>query len=113
MVCEVCEARKRVNRERVRRYRFKLKEKVVLHKIFSVYDSKTGAYCAPFFMKARGEALRSFSDTAMGKDTLISSHPEDFTLFELGEYDDSCAKFTLYDTPVSLGVAIELLPKSS
>lgn len=110
MVCKVCERRRQLGRERVRKFRLN-KENVVLHKIFSVFDSKTASYCAPFFLKARGEAIRSFADTAQGKDTLISTHPEDFTLFELGEYDDSCAKFTLYDTPLSLGVAIELIPR--
>lgn len=83
----------------------------MLHKIFAVYDSKTGAYCAPFFLKARGEALRSFIDTAQGNDTLISKHPEDFTLFELGEYDDLTASFKIHPSPVSLGVAVELIPK--
>lgn len=111
MVCRVCERRRRLGRDRVRKFRLNNKENAVLHKVFTVFDSKTGSYCAPFFLKARGEAIRSFTDTAMGKDSLISSHPEDFTLFELGEYDDSCAKFFLHDTPVSLGVAIELLPR--
>lgn len=110
MGCKICDERKRVNRERVRRYRLK-KRSMMLHKIFSVFDSKVGSYCAPFFLKARGEALRSFIDTAQGKDSLISTHPEDFTLFELGEYDDSSAKFIIYDTPVSLGVALELIPR--
>lgn len=83
----------------------------MLHKVFSVFDSKTGFFCPPFFLKARGEALRSFADTAQGKDTLISSHPEDFSLFELGEFDDSSAVFTLHPAPISLGTAIELLPR--
>lgn len=112
MVCKVCEARRRKGRERIRRFRSKLKERHVL-KIFTVYDSKTGIYCSPFYLKARGEALRSFIDTASGnsKDTLIASHPEDFTLFELGEYDDCTGTFDLYPAPVSCGNALELLPR--
>ena len=82
----------------------------MLHKVFTVFDSKIGSYCAPFFLKARGEAIRSFVDTAQGKDSLISSHPEDFTLFELGEFDDLNATFVLHPTPISLGVAVELIP---
>lgn len=78
-------------------------------KIFTVFDSKTGSYCSPFFLRSRGEAIRSFVDTAQGKDSLISSHPADFTLFELGDFDEGCAKFVAYETPVSLGIASELI----
>lgn len=82
------------------------------HKIFSVYDSKSGYYCSPFFLKSTGEALRSFMDTASGKkDSMISQHPEDFTLFELGTYDEIKAVFEVYPSPRSLGVAIELISK--
>lgn len=82
----------------------------MLQKIFTVYDSKVGAYLPPFFMSARGEALRAFVDTISDDKSVISKHPEDYTLFELGEYDNLTAKFDMYETPVSLGVAIELIP---
>lgn len=82
-------------------------------KIFCVYDSKVEAYMSPFFMQSRGQALRAFVDTAEGKETQIGKHPADFTLFELGEYDDSSARFSLHVTPVSLGVAVELLSSTS
>lgn len=79
-------------------------------KMFAVYDSKVGAYMAPFFMQSSGQALRAFIDTAQDKETQIGKHPEDFTLFELGEYDDSCASLHQLDVPTSLGVALQLLP---
>lgn len=79
-------------------------------KMFAVYDSKVGAYMAPFFMSSTGQALRAFIDTASDKETQVGKHPEDFTLFELGEYDDSCAVIHSLDTPKSIGVAIHLLP---
>lgn len=79
-------------------------------KVFSVYDSKVEAYIQPFFMQSRGQAIRAFGDTAADVSTNIGKHPADFTLFELGEFDDTTAKFDMYNTPVSIGVAIELLP---
>lgn len=79
-------------------------------KIFSVYDSKVEAYIQPFFMQSRGQAIRSFGDIAGDKTTNIGKHPADFTLFELGEFDDSNASFSMHNTPISIGVAIELLP---
>lgn len=80
-------------------------------KVFCVYDSKAEAYMSPFFMHSRGQALRAFGDTAQDSESQIGKHPEDFTLFELGEYDDDSASFHLLSTPHSLGVAIELIPK--
>lgn len=80
-------------------------------KVFTVFDAGVSSYLKPFYEVARGAAIRSFADIVQDKDSAIGKHPQDFTLFELGEYDDSCAKFTMYDTPVSLGLAIEFLPK--
>ena len=80
-------------------------------KIFTVFDSGISAYMRPFFDVARGSALRSFADIVQDKTSAIGKHPQDFTLFEIGEYDDSTAKITTYDAPVSLGVAIEFLQK--
>lgn len=82
----------------------------MIQKIFTVYDSKVEAYMAPFFMVSSGQAIRSFVDTAADASSQLGKHPEDFTLFELGTYDDLSATFTLYSSPKSLGVALELIP---
>lgn len=84
----------------------------MIHKIFCIYDSKAEAFNAPFYMNSRGSAIRSFVDAATGKDDSLTKHPGDFTLFELGEYDYSNGSFNLHATPVSLGVAVELIPSS-
>lgn len=76
-------------------------------KIYSIYDSKSESYGQPIYLKAKGEALRSFVDEANRTDSLICQHPKDFTLFELGEWDQSTAKFEIHKTPISMGVAIE------
>lgn len=76
-------------------------------KIFTVFDSKVEAFLRPFFMQSKGEALRAFADTVNDKNTQLNRHPEDYTLFELGEYDDSNATFKILDAKISLGNAIE------
>lgn len=79
-------------------------------KIFSIYDSKIAAYGTPFFARSTGEALRQFTDIANSTDqrSLISSHPEDYTLFEMGGWSDETAAFDDYATPVSIAKAHEL-----
>lgn len=81
----------------------------MIFKIYSVFDSAVGDYARPFYDVSRGSALRSFSDIAQDSTSAIGKHPQDFTLFELGEYDSSTAKFDIYSTPVSCGVAIEFI----
>lgn len=78
-------------------------------KIFSVYDSKAGAYLQPFFFNHTGGALRAFSDLCSDVQHTFGKHPEDYTLFELGTYEDDKSSFDIYDTPRSLGVGIELI----
>lgn len=36
-------------------------------------------------------------------------YPGDYTLFDLGEFDEETATFTLSSTPISLGVAVEFV----
>lgn len=82
-------------------------------KIFTVYDSKTEAYMPPFFMQSTGQAMRSFEDTINHeKEHVFGKHPEDFTLFELGKFDDQTSTFNLHKTSLPLAKAIELCIKS-
>jgi len=78
--------------------------------IFSVYDSKAEAYMTPFFMQSVGQALRSFIDASEDTNTQLSRHPEDFTLFHIGKWDDDTCTINMLKTPVSLGLLIALLP---
>lgn len=58
-------------------------------KIFSVFDSATGAYLQPFFAASQGSAIRSFMDACNDTAHEFSKHASDYTLFILGEFDDS------------------------
>lgn len=77
--------------------------------MFSVYDSKVGAYLPPMFMRSRGEAIRSFETAVKSEDHNFNKYASDYTLFELGSWDDETAKFDILATPLSLGVAVEFL----
>ncbi len=61
------------------------------HKIFSIFDVKAQAYLPPFCLPERGMAIRTFSDCVNSKDHQFSLHPGDYTLFELGVWDDAVA----------------------
>jgi len=75
-------------------------------KIFSVYDSAAGAYLQPFFFASAGQAIRAFSDMANDPASSLHRHAADYTLFELGSWDDENAML-LIEKHINLGKALE------
>lgn len=76
-------------------------------KMFSVYDSKVEAYTPPFYCRTIGEAMRNWETTCNDGKSMMSNHPADYTLFEVGEYDESTAKVSPLGALKNLGCAIE------
>lgn len=84
----------------------------MISKIYCVYDSKAETYSPPMLNKTKAEALRDFATAANNPQTLPGKFPEDFTLFELGAYNDQNASFELHPTAIALGKAIEYVQKN-
>lgn len=57
--------------------------------VYTIFDSASQAYMRPFFMQSDGQALRSFTDIAQDADHDIGKHPEDYSLYRIGTYDDA------------------------
>lgn len=75
--------------------------------LFTVYDTKAEAYLPPFNFNTIGQALRAFADMCNTPEHGFCRHPEDYTLFKLGTFDDQKALFDLETNPQPLGTAIE------
>jgi len=57
-------------------------------KAFAIRDTKAEAFTRPpIFVLATGVAIRSFQEAVNNKDNEIGQYPADFTLFEIGEFD--------------------------
>lgn len=56
---------------------------------FSLYDSKAGVFQTPMFYITKATAIRAFGDLANDRQTTVFRHPEDFSLFYIGVFDDS------------------------
>lgn len=76
-------------------------------KIFTVYDSKVESYFPPFFERSKGGALRAFEQSCNDASHIFSKYPQDYCLFEIGEYDDQNATIDTHPAPISMGLAIE------
>ncbi len=75
--------------------------------VFVIYDSKSEIYEAPFCQRTKGEAVRTFIDLVNNPKSLVSQHPEDYTLFHVGQYDNSKGTHTNLNALLSLGTGIQ------
>lgn len=76
--------------------------------IYTVYDKAVNAYLPPFFSRARGEALRTFTDAVNDAKHQFNKHASDYVLVHLGEYDDSSGLFDCGE-PARVVSALECL----
>lgn len=81
-------------------------------KVCTVYDSKSEYYMPPMYFKHRGDAIRSFTEASLDSNNMIGKYPADFTMFEIGSFDETTGKFSLYSSFISLGCALEFLSSS-
>lgn len=79
----------------------------MMSKAYCLYDSKLEAYLTPFFAPNRGVAMRHFADLVANEDHPFGKHPEDYTLFELGDFDDVTAMFNA-SAPASICNGLDL-----
>lgn len=77
-------------------------------KIFSVYDAKAGAYLKPIFARNSAVALRMFEAAVNQEDHDFHRFAEDYTLFEIGEWDEVGAVFMQDGAHVRLAAAHEM-----
>lgn len=75
-------------------------------KLVSIYDAKAEVYSAPIGFPTLGMAERSFVDEVNNPQSNYNKHPEDFTLFHVGDYDQTTGQTENRETPYSLGVAL-------
>lgn len=78
----------------------------MLIKIFTVHDSKAEAFIQPFFAQTTGLATRSFEQAANETGHDFNRYAGDYSLFELGTFDQGNAQFNILPTPLNLGLAI-------
>lgn len=81
---------------------------MILH-VYSVYDHAVSAFMTPFFARARGEAMRSFSEACNNGEHQFAKHASDYTLFALGEWDDASGAFSALPAPTRVISALECL----
>lgn len=69
-------------------------------KLYSLKDHKAEAFGNIICAESRGVAERGLADVVREGRGQVCQYPEDFTLYELGEYDPASGKVTPHATPV-------------
>lgn len=62
--------------------------------IFSIFDKAVNAFNNPFYARAKGEAVRMFTQAVNDPQSPFSKSVLDFTLMYLGEFDDNSGLFS-------------------
>lgn len=78
---------------------------------YSLYDSKALSYSPPFYCSAHGQAVRMVIDLASDHGNNVGRHPSDFTLFCVGQFDDSNGRLLPADVREHISDVVALVPK--
>lgn len=78
--------------------------------VYTVFDRAVGAFLQPFFVRAPGEALRSFVDAVNDPKSQFYNHLLDYTLCKVGEFDDNSGMFVAVE-PERVLSAVEAYSK--
>jgi len=77
--------------------------------MYTIYDEGAKAYATPFFLHNDAVALRAFADNINGDgNSNLSKHPDQFTLFCVGTFDDSNGLITAVP-PRTLGNGLQYM----
>ncbi len=77
--------------------------------IYTIFDQCSGLYSRPSCDVSDGSAIRQFQDLATStEDHPVANHPEDYTLYRIGTFDDANGKINP-ETNSMLATALELV----
>lgn len=80
-------------------------------KMYAVRDKAVEAFMQPFFVRANGEAIRSFADAVNDSNSPFYKHPGDFELYALGDFDPSSGRCDVAQGPIRVIAALDLVNK--
>lgn len=82
-------------------------------KLFAVRDVKADAFGSPMSISTKGLAIRSFRDACAAPASELARFPEDYMLYELGEYEPNSGKIIPHAIPEFVAAATEMVVKIS
>lgn len=74
--------------------------------LFLIRDVKSEDWGKILQARTIGEMVRIVEDEVNSENSMLAKHPEDYTLFHVGEYDRNEGQFKQLPQPISLGVLV-------
>lgn len=83
-------------------------------KLYSIYDSKGSFFDKPFIQRNAADACRGFQMAINDDkhDSMYKRFPADYTLFELGEWDEINGICKMHDAKINLGTGLQYQKQS-
>lgn len=82
-------------------------------KMFTIFDSKLGTYRYPTLSQNQATIVRELDNMLRRDDqksNVLVTNPADFTLFEVGTWDEQTCTISMYEVKKSICTIIELIP---
>lgn len=79
--------------------------------VFTIHDSKAGLFLQPWVHQSVGSATRQLEDMLRDPSSAFAMHPEDYSLFHLGAFDQVNGKFELKGAPEVVAPFVALVPE--
>lgn len=77
--------------------------------LISIKDQAIDAFQPPHSVRAKGEAIRNFMDAVNDpQNKTLHAHPEQFSLYQVGHFDDHTGNLTNGVQPELLAQALDL-----
>lgn len=77
--------------------------------MFALYDEKVAAFLTPFPAQSVGHAVRIMEERAQDPNFPLRRHPQDFTLYCIGSFDDASASLKSLEEPSLVSKGNELV----
>lgn len=81
----------------------------MLQLLFSVFDSKANMFLEVFTSATAAVAIRSFETAARKEGHQFNTYAADYTLFQVGSFNQGTAELIKEKTPINLGLAVSFL----
>lgn len=81
-------------------------------RVFATYDGKLSVFLTPFCFMHVGQALRAWDEVCMDGKSMMSKHPSDFVLYEIGEFDDDKGVITPHNPIRQIATALEVATRA-
>lgn len=75
--------------------------------IYTIFDAKAQAYLRPEYRRSDEEMFAAIYETAKDQNSGFYKHPDDYTVYKLGTFDESNAEIE-YHGPHSIGTVLDI-----